>query len=326
MATLVTGGSGFVGSNVVKTLAQRGHRAVSLDVIAADTMVRKYLEPWKDAVTFVQGSILDKGDLGRLGAKYGITKIVHAAVFTALSDDIETEQSRSIVDVNVVGTANLLDLAAMLPLERFVYVSSQGVYGDARVPNEVVGEDECCYPRNLYGTTKYFSELLARRYGELHGFSTASVRLGGPYGPMERHTGYRVDMSGLYQWTRDLVRNEPIRVGDRTLARDYTYVADIAGGICDVLDASALSYQEYNLSTGIAVTLEDVIGVLKRLRPSMQILDDPAAQFGGWRPNLTRGLMDVSRIREDVRFTPTYDLEAGLREYLEWREEFGFRE
>lgn len=324
MSTLVTGGTGFVGSNVVKTLARRGHRVICLDVMGADAMVRKYLEPWRDAVTFVQGSILDRDDLSKLSKKYDITNIVHAAVFTALSSGIETEQSRSIVDVNVVGTANLLDLAATLPLERFVYVSSQGVYGDARVPDEVVSEDACCYPRNLYGTTKYFSELLTRRYGELHGFSTASVRLGGPYGPMERHTGYRVDMSGLYQWTRNLVRGEPVRVGDRTLVRDYTYVADIAGGICDVLDASALSYQEYNLSTGIAVTLEDVIGVLKRVRPSMEVIDDPAAQFGGWRPSLTRGLMDVSRIREDVGFTPTYDLEEGLKEYLEWREEFGF--
>ena len=133
MATLVTGGTGFVGSNIVKTLAQRGHEVISYDVVEADVLVRRYVDPWAERVTFVRGDILNRGDLGGVAANHNFTKIVHAAAFTAIRPDIEAERSRSIVDINVLGTVNLLDMACDLPLERFLYVSSGAVYGENRL-------------------------------------------------------------------------------------------------------------------------------------------------------------------------------------------------
>ncbi len=333
MATLVTGGTGFVGSNIVKTLAQQGHEVVCFDLVAPDTLVRKYLEPWAEQVTFVQGDILDMGDLERAAATQNITRIVHAAVFTAIRPDIEVERSRSIVDVNVVGTANLLDLAQRLSpsarseqaLERFLYVSSGSVYGEGRSADEVLREDTILYPHSLYATTKYASELLTRRYGELHGFQTVSVRLSSPYGPMERVTGHRALMSVLYEWTGNVARGEPVRVGDRSLGRDYTYVADTAAGICAVLNAPSLSYDVYNISTGTWITLGDVIEALQELRPSLQVVDDPSVEFGILRSGVGRGPMDVTRLREDVGFATSFDLVAGLGDYLQWREAFSFR-
>ena len=248
MATLVTGGTGFVGSNIVKTLAQRGHTVVCLDMTAPDALVRSYIEPWAAQVTFIQGDILDKEDVAGVEA-HDIDKIVHAAVFTGILPDIERERSRSIVDINLMGTANLLELARRLPLERFLYVSSGSVYGDDSSPEEVLHEESLLDPRSLYAITKYTSELLTRRYGELHSFQTVSVRLGGPYGPMERVTGHRANQSLLKEWTGNIVRAEPIEVGDRTLKRSFTYVPDIAAGVCSVLDASSLSYDVYNNSS-----------------------------------------------------------------------------
>ena len=320
MATLVTGGTGFVGCNIVKAFAQRGHDVIAVDLVAPDGLALKYVEPWAEKVTFVQGDILSVGDLERISEQHEITKIVHAAVYTATRPDIETERSRSIVDINVVGTANLLDLACKLQLERFLYVSSGAVYGEDRNPGEVLGEDAVLYPRTLYASTKYTSELLTRRYGELHGFQTVSVRLSSPYGPMERVTGHRAMMSVLHESTGSVVRGEPIRVADRTLGRDYTYVGDIAAAIATVLDAPALTYDVYNISSGTWVTLGEIVAVLQELRPSAQVLDDPSAEFGILRSGVGRGPMAIGRLREDVGFTAAFDLTSGLREYLEWRE------
>ena len=324
MATLVTGGTGFVASNVVKTLAQRGHEVVCFDLVAPDTLVRSYIAPWAERVTFIQGDILNAGDLGRAAADHDITKIVHAAVFTGIRPDIEKDRSRSIVDINLVGTANLLDLARGLSLQRFVYVSSGSVYGEERSVGEALTEEAVVFPRTLYAATKYTSELLSRRYGELHGFQAVSARLSSPYGPMERVTGHRVVMSPLYQWTGNLVRNEPIRVSDRTMGRDFTYVADIAAGICHVLDAPSPSYDVYNISAGRWVTLDETIVALQELRPSLQVVEDPAAEFAVLRPESVRGVMDASRLREDLGFTADFDLTSGLREYLRWRETAAF--
>ena len=323
MATLVTGGTGFVGSNIVKTLAQRGHEVVCFDVVEADAVVRSYLEPWAGQVSFLQGDILNRGNLEGVAADHHITKIVHAAVFTAILPDIETERSRDIVDVNVLGTANLLDLACDLSLERFLYVSSGAVYGQSRGTEAVLTEDAVLDPRNLYASTKYTSEQLARRYSELMGVPAVSARLSSPYGPMERVTGHRALLSVLYEWTGNVVRGEPITLADRSLGRDYTYVADTAAGIVTILDAPSLSHNVYNVSAGGLVTLEDIVEALTELRPSLQVMEDPAKEFAILQRGGSRGALDISRLREDLGFSAGYDLKAGLDEYLSWRENSG---
>ena len=326
MFTLVTGGTGFVGSNIVKTLAQRGHQVVCFDQVPPDRLVKAYHSANSSSITYAQGDILDPGDLERAVAGRQITKIVHAAVFTGLRHDIERDRSRSIVDINVTGTANLLSLAMGLNLERFLYVSSGSVYGEGLDPAGVLHEENHLYPRTLYALTKYASELLTRRFGELHGFPAVSTRLSAPYGPLERVTGHRAIMSVFYEWTRDAVRGNPIRIGDRAAGRDYTYVADTTEAVCSILDAPSLTYSEYNVSSGNVHTLEEIALALKEVRPSVQIIDDPTYEVRSLRPDAARGPMDTTRLREDLGFEPAYDLVSGIREYLAWREASGFRD
>ena len=319
MVTLVTGGTGFVGSNIVRTLAQRGHSVICLDLAAPDTLVRGYLEPWLSQVTFVQGDILDQEDVER--ATLGIDKIVHAAVFTGILPEVERGQSRSIVDINVMGTTNLLELARRLSVDRFIYVSSGSVYGDDTVLDEVLHEETPPNPGSLYAVGKYTSELLTRRYGELHGFQSASVRLGGPYGPMERVTGHRANQSLLKEWTGNVVRGEPIEVGDRTVKRSFTYVADIAAGVCAVLDAPTLSYGVYNNSSADWTTMAEAVAGLQDLRPDLRTTDVSKKDLSS-RANR----MDVTRMEHDVGFVAQFDLATGLWDYLAWREATGFTE
>lgn len=324
MATLVTGGTGFVGSNILKGLAQAGHDVVCLDVNGPDQLTEKFMGEVSSKVSFVQGDMLDQGIVERLGDEHSIDKIVHAAVFTVNRLELETRRSRDVVAINIEGTANLLELARTSQVDRFVYVSSGAVYGPAAAADQTLNEDAPPVPPNLYGITKYSSELLTRRYGELHGISTASVRLSTPYGPMERVTGHRAVMSVFYQWTGQALRGEIIQADDMNGGRDYIYVTDIARGIQAVLDAPTLPHGLYNLTTGIWVTYREILDGLAGLVPSTQVVDTAPGSREPSSEGADRGPLSGHRLIHDLGWTPSFDLNAGLADYLQWRRDSSF--
>ena len=324
MATLVTGGTGFVGSNIVRELANRGHEVVSLDVSPARDLNLEYLGALQSRVTFVTGNILNPADLESLRQSYQFEKIVHAAVFTVNRVDLETARSRDIVEININGTANLLEMARLIGPQRFIYISSGSMYGMTRGPDQYFNEDDPSRADTLYGITKAASEALTQRYGELHGFPTASLRLSTPYGPMERVTGHRDNMSIPHQWTGRLVRGEPIATGDSDVGRDFTYVLDIASGIATVVDAPDLPHDRYNITGGEWVTGQRIQKVLKELYPESIVLEEGAEPVSNVSTSPARGPLSGYRLWRDFGWTPQYDLAAGLSHYVQWRRQTGF--
>ncbi len=321
MATLVTGGTGFVGANIVRDLARNGRQVVSFDINEPDQLLQNFIGESSPLVTFVQGDIVDRGSVERLGREHQIGKIVHAAVYTVNREALETERSRDVIAINIEGTANLLELARTQQVTRFVYVSSGAVYGSALPGDQTLNEDTPPAPSNLYGITKFTSEMITRRYGELHGFSTASVRLSTPYGPMERITGHRAVMSVFYDWTGRAVRGESITAEDMDQGRDYTYIADIADGIRTVLDAPSLPHRLYNITAGTWVTFQEILDRLVELSPSTQVVTPAASQV---KSGYARGPLSGHRLFEDLGWTPKYDLKAGLADYIQWRKDADF--
>ena len=330
MATLVTGGTGFVGANIVRELARAGHEVVSFDVAPADALVRQFIAAWEGSIAFVQGDIRDREAVERLADGHGIDRIVHAATYTVNQTALEIERGRDVIGINVEGLANVLELARLTAVRRFVYISSGAAYGLAAGTDQTYSEDMAAAPDSLYGITKYAGELLSRRYGELHGFQAVSIRLSTPYGPMERVTGHRAVMSALYQWTGQAVRGEPLAAHGESFnpeeGRDYAYVVDTARGIQAILDAPELPHDLYNLTSGVWITYREILNALAELAPGSpapeSVADNAAATARGAVPS--RGPLSAHRLRQDLGWQPEYDLRAALADYLQWRRESGF--
>ena len=320
MVTLVTGGTGFVGANIVKDLVQNGHQVVSFDINGPDQLLQDFLGESSSSVIFVQGDIVDPASVERLGQDHQIDKIVHAAVYTVNREALEIERSRDVIAINLEGTANLLELARTQKVSRFIYVSSGAAYGSALPGDQTLNEETPAVPGNLYGITKFASEMITRRYGELHGLSTASVRLSTPYGPMERVTGHRAVMSVFYDWTGRAVRGETIIAEDMDQGRDYIYIADIADGIRAVLDASALPHGLFNLTTGIWVTFHQILDAVVELSPGISV-EPTAPQADAGADSYSRGPLSGHRLFDDLGWTPKYDLKTGVANYIQWRKE-----
>ena len=319
MATLVTGGTGFIGSNLVKVLVERGHRVVSLDIAPPDPLVRRYLGARFDDVTWLAGDITDRTSVLDIVGTHDIEKIVHAAVYTVVLEEIERQEAARIFDINLAGTVNLLELAAAVDCDRFVYVSSGGVYEALRGPGVVLKETaELVPPRSIYSVSKYASELLTNRYSHLHGFSAVSVRLGGPYGPMERTTGHRAVMSMLHEMTGRVARGEPLQA-PASAVWSFTHALDLAAGIALALDHPAPSHDVYNLASGQACTSEELMDAFREAMPGVRF------EGGGFESRASSyGVTDASRIKDDLGFEPQFDIASGLKQYIDWRIAFDY--
>jgi nucleoside-diphosphate-sugar epimerase len=335
MAVLVTGGTGFTGANIVRELAERGNEVVSLDIVPPDDMVQRYLAPWAKQVTWLTGDIVSGADLEAVSAYERVESIVHAATYTPYGDT-EKRNGRRVCDINLEGTLNVLDLARRLEVKRFMYISSAAVYQGQATPGEPLKEDMPLrlegYPLSPYGfyaTTKLASELLTQRYAYLYGFEAASIRMSQNWGPVERVSPYHTRVSLPNEWTGKAVRGEPVEASPfgkgitegRSFGVDHIYIKDTATAVAMMLEAPALSYPTYNISTGRALSLHEMVEAIRQASPGVTFVepvpgDDPTRE--------RQTYLDVTRLREDLGFVPRYDLVSALEDFIDWRRAFGF--
>ena len=198
MTTLVTGATGFAGINIVRALAKAGEKVVALDTVSASHETRRYISDLQDKINFVIGDVSDTETTLRLAKETDVKRIVHAAAITP-PRDVELSMPSHVVNVNLMGTVNMLDVARTISAERFVFVSSSGVYGAPKDNTQFVTEEANTQPGNLYGICKLACELLMKRYKQLFGLSTVVGRMAAIYGPMERITASRGNPSLIYK-------------------------------------------------------------------------------------------------------------------------------
>ena len=314
MKALVTGGAGFIGSNLVDALLARGDEVVVLDNLA--TGRRSNLDS-----ALARGARLVVEDVrdGALVRSLLEQEKPEVVFHLAAQMDVRVSAAKPVYDaeVNVIGTINMLEAARLCGTRRFVFASTGGaIYGETDVlPTPEGAEINSEAP---YGQAKYSAEGYCELWGRLHGLSAVSLRFGNVYGPRQDPLGEAGVVAIFCGKLRD--RGEPTVFGDGLQTRDYIYVEEVVGA---ALIASADEVTgPFNVGTGNESSVLDLVEVLGKLGHEMSIIganETFEAQFAPARAGeVQRSALDPSKSREVLGFEARVELEEGLRRTLEW--------
>jgi len=304
---LVIGGAGFIGSHIVEQLLDEPVR----EIVVLDNFARGARHNLDDAlgderVTLVEGSIADVELLDRLmeGADY-------VWLLAALWLYECVHEPRSAIEINVVGTFNVLDAARRAGVKKVVYSSSASVYGDAVFTP--MTEDHPFNNRTLYGATKIAGEQFFRAYHEQHGLDYVGLRYMNVYGP-------RMDYKGTYVSVIMKVLDKidagerPVIFGDGSQAYDFVHAADCARANILAMKSDATDVN-LNVGTGVKTTIKELVDVL---------LEETGGEIEPeYRPDeqmfVTHRVGSTERAEELIGFKAQVRYREGLRSVIEWR-------
>ena len=336
---LVTGGAGFIGSNLIKRLFKdvKGATIVNIDNMNAyyDVSLKEYRlaqlkvesEKLKVDYHFVKGSIADKALVDKLFEEYKFDVVVNLAAQAGVRYSIENPDAY--IESNIIGFYNILEACRHNPVEHLVYASSSSVYGgNKKVPFAV--EDRVDNPVSLYAATKKSNELFAHCYSKLYNIPSTGLRFFTVYGPAGRP-----DMA-YFGFTNKLLRGETIQIYNYgNCRRDFTYVDDIVEGIVRVMDKAPEKrngedglpippYAVYNIGGGQPENLLDFVQTLQEelLRAGVLPQDydfEAHKQLVPMQPgDVPTTYADATALERDFGFTPKITLREGLRKFAEW--------
>lgn len=311
MRAIVTGGAGFIGSNLVDGLVAAGDEVLVLDDLSHGSEANL-------AAAFAAGTRLEQLDV-RDGA--AVTKAVTAfspeVVFhLAAQIDVRVSMREPALDAttNVVGSVNVMSAALEAGARRVVNTSTGGaIYGEtATVPTP---ETEPAQPLSAYGLSKRTAEEYAAWFRAAHGLDTVTLRYGNVYGPRQDPAG-DAGVIAIF-CDRVLTGRRPTVFGDGSQTRDYVFVGDIVAANLAAARAEAPGFDRYNVGTGTEVSvleLVDAVGVAAGLAPGAFTAELAAARHG----EVLRSCLDVTRARTDLGLGAPTPLADGLRATLDW--------
>jgi len=319
-ALAVTGACGFVGANVVLALARQGHRVVACDVAAPPEALRQAWARQPGHVRWLPLDVTTEGGWAFLDDE-PIETIIHGAAITpGPSDETPAQTAR----VNLWGTVAALEYARRRGCRRFVFVSSSGVYGAVHSAKPL-RETRPLRSASSYALTKLCGEQFVSLYRQSYGLDACSVRVAAAYGPWERPTAARTRMSLIHQLAAAALRRQRLLVSGTRVARDWTYVGDVAAGLAHLAVLPTLPFDLFNLSSGRATSLGAIVRTIRRLVPRAAIeVEDtrPSRADLVMGPSEHRAPLDVSRLRS-TGFQARTSLASGLRMYLDWLKRSG---
>ncbi|HXX43452.1 MAG TPA: SDR family oxidoreductase [Candidatus Acidoferrales bacterium] len=305
MRYLVTGGAGFIGSNIVDELVRRGHEVIVLDDLS--TGAERNLVGVRAKLEFRAGSIVDLAAVQ--SACRGVDYVLHLAARTSVPksvvDPIETNR------VNIDGTLNVLVAARDAKVRRVVYAASSSAYGEP--PTQPKSETMPAEPISPYGVTKYVGELYAQVFGRVYGLENASVRYFNVFGPRQDPTS---QYSGvLSRFMLAAIREEPLTIyGDGEQSRDFTYVENVVDETLRACNASGASGKVFNGGTGARITLNQVVKLLEKIvGKKLQVKYDPP-RAGDIRDSQA----DIALAKKVLGYAPRVMFEEGLTRTWEW--------
>lgn len=288
---LLTGASGLIGRYVHRMLRERGDKVVAIDRIAGDDVLACDLS--------------EVHRLHELGSE--AAAIIHCGAISGPM--VARDNPYLIVQSNIVGTANILELARVKGMRRVVYCSSVSAFGNTPAGLDLVPEDVVLKPTSVYGASKAAGEQLLEGYRQQHGVDSVSLRPGWVYGP-----GRTTDCA-IRTMIEDAQAGRPTSFPfGRDFYRQYVHVQDVADAILLALDAKELPRRSYTINGGTYLTLGDVAAIVRKVLPSARIEMGP----GGDPIDDVQARFDLSAAERDLGFRPRIGLEEGIRSYAGW--------
>ncbi|MDO8527702.1 MAG: SDR family oxidoreductase [Deltaproteobacteria bacterium] len=303
MKVFITGGAGFIGSNVIRYFIDRNHEVVVLDNLSSG-----YLEniPKSPKVRFIEGDIRDKEILNK--SMPGCDAVVHLAASVGNARSIENPNLDS--EINVIGTLNILETARKNDIQKVVYSSSAAIFGE---PQQLpIDETHRFAPDTPYGVSKLAGELQALSYAKLYGMDCVALRYFNVYGPNQRFDAYG-NVIPIFA-TLKLKRESLTVFGDGEQTRDFVHVADIAQA--NYLGATQTKVTgAYNIGSGERITLNQLTQLFNELEgvPTSPVVYAPPR-----KGDVRHSLANIEKAKTNLGFKPTKKIGDGLKEYWNW--------
>ncbi|MCJ7434626.1 MAG: NAD(P)-dependent oxidoreductase [Anaerolineales bacterium] len=307
---LVTGGCGFIGSHLVRELADQGRNVIAYD-FNPDV---SYLADCLDKVKFVYGDVANMAHLMGVMADYKVNVVFHLGYMLVPDTDNRTGRA---IQVNCAGFQNVMEAARILKIRRVVWASSQAVYGFAEgYPVTPISEDVHVNPTTQYGACKLFNEHVARYYWQQHGVDNIGLRKPVVYGLGKSR---RRDLSISHRLIENAIVGRPVEVPPADFHANYVYVKDIVRAYIFAMQAPPTKHIIFNIN-GYAYRCSEVVEILRGLFPDLLVsnvksLDTP-------NPIDAYDLSPI-RAREELGYEPAYALADGVRDFLNARKELG---
>ncbi len=307
---LVTGGAGFIGSNLVEALLKEGREVIVLDNFDdfyLPEVKRRNLEPFKGRPGFalVEGDIRDEALVEKVFASVPINVVIHLAARAGVRPSIQQPILYS--DVNVTGTAVLLEACRKHGTAKFIFGSSSSVYGNnAKLPFSE--KDDVDRPISPYAATKRAGELLCATYHELYRLNVFALRFFTVYGPRQRPE------MAIHKFTRLIDRGLPVpRFGDGSTRRDYTYITDIINGVLRAIER-VQGFEIINLGGSQTTRLDELIVHLEKNLGQKAIVEEEPSQPG----DVVATYADVDKARRLLGYEPGVPVEEGIAGFVDW--------
>jgi nucleoside-diphosphate-sugar epimerase len=302
---LVTGGAGFIGSNLVAELVSRGEQVRVLDDFS--TGHRANLAAYADQIEIIEGDIRSYPTV--LKAMQGVDYVLHHAALPSVLLSVQDPITSN--EVNVTGTLKVLQAAREAGVQRLVFASSSSVYGNSpELPKRETMPPHLLSP---YAISKLAGEHYCRVFWELYGFETVCLRYFNVFGPHQ-------DPSSQYAavipcFIRALLQGQKLSIyGDGTQSRDFVFVANVVQANLKACTAPKAAGNVFNVACGEQYTLLDLVTEL------VEITDRPAeVYYADPRPgDVPHSLADISLARTQLGFEPQVNFTAGLEKTVEW--------
>ncbi len=307
---LVTGGAGFIGSNVVRLLLQHGYQVVVID--NESTGKRESVDA---AAEYVQGDVRNPADLAPIFSA-GVGAVLHIAGQASIR--LSFSDPSADLNVNTLGTINVIQQCIQHRVPRLLFASSMTIYGTPTLvptPEDALPDPVSYYAITKYAAERYVHVTAARRDLDFN-FNVTSFRMFNVYGAGQSLTNAYQGVFAIF--IGNVLRGEPIRIhSDGEQSRDFVHVSDVARAWVDAIDNPVSYGQVINLGTGKPTSVNQLCDVV--LESFGKTRDSYPVEYHAAQPgDIRQSAADIRRARAALGWTPEVDWESGMRQTIEW--------